>query len=226
MLNNDTVVDRSFLNYLLEVAEADASIGITGPKAYFYEPANLIQAAGSRINMWAGHAFSIGCREIDVGQCEIKQEVDYIFGCCLLVKKEVFQKVGLFDESYFCYWEDADYCTRAKKAGYKIVYSPKAKLWHKNPVKQKMLDKTPSTGRSSGLPFYFRARNSFYFMRKNATRLQYSSFLVYIFVWYFWYMTMICLVYHRDFNRFIGLYRGTKDGLLQSEASARFYIGH
>jgi len=106
------------------------------------------------------------------------------------------------------------------------VYVPEAKIWHKNPIKDKMTDKTPNTGRSSGLPYYYRARNNFNFMRKNANRWQYCSFLIYFFGWYLWFMTGVCLIYHRDIGKLVGFYRGLRDGLLKSEAGARFYTGY
>lgn len=59
-----------------------------------------------------------------------KTKIDYVSGCCMLVKREVFDTTGLFDERFFLYFEDVDFCIRAKKAGFKVVVEPKASIIH------------------------------------------------------------------------------------------------
>lgn len=224
ILNNDTIVAPDFLGQMIKVAEIDASIGIVGPKVYYYNFPNRIQGAGGKVNMRTGRASLIGVKEIDAGQYDTQREVDYVFGCCLLIKKEAMQKVGLFDESYFCYWDETDYCFRAREAGYKVVCIPEAKIWHKAPLKLKVWDKTPMGGKASGLPYYYMARNNFKFMRKHAIKVQYRSFLLYFLGYHFWFMTAVCLLYHRDVGRLFGFYRGVKDGLFNSNSGAKHYI--
>ena len=78
----------------------------------------------------------------------------------MLVKKEVFEKIGYFDEKYFLYLEDMDFCVRAEKAGFKIFFQPRAVIWHKN---------AKSTGGSgSSLQDYFITRNRLLFAVKYA----------------------------------------------------------
>ena len=226
ILNNDTIVAPDFLGQMVEAAERDASIGIAGPKVYYYDFPNRIQSAGGKVNMRTGRTPHIGVKEVDTGQYDTKREVDYLFGCCLLIRKEVIQKVGLFDESYFCYWDETDYCFRAREAGYKVVYIPEAKMWHKAPMKLKMWDKTPVSGKASGFSDYYMARNNFKFMRKHATKGQYRSFLFYFLGYHFWFVTAVCLLYHRDVGRLLGFYRGVKDGLFNSNSGAKHYIEH
>ena len=214
ILNPDTVVNPDFLSRMTEVAQKDALIGIVGPKVYFYDFPNCIQSVGAKINMWTGQTTPIGLKQTDVGQYDKPREVDYVTGCCMLVKKEVISKIGLFDESYFCYWDETDYCTRARKAGYKVSCVPDSTIRHKAPMKEKIWQKTLASRQSSGLPLYYSARNNFKFMRKHATKLQYVSFLACFFGYYFWLMTALCLLYYRDTNRLTSFYRGVKDGLL------------
>jgi GT2 family glycosyltransferase len=226
ILNNDTIVAPDFLDQMVEAAERDASIGIVGPKVYYYNFPNRIQGAGGKVNMRTGQASLIGIKEIDSGQYDTRQDIDYAFGCCLLIKEEVIQKVGLFDESYFCYWDETDYCFRARKVGYRLRYVPEAKIWHKAPVKLKLWGKVPVSSKASGLPYYYMARNNFKFMKKYATRRQYHSFLLYFFGYHFWFITAVCLLYHRDVERLLGFYRGVRDGVFSSHSCAKYYMGH
>lgn len=147
LLNNDTVVDPDFLNYLVHGAEQDTAIGMAGPKIYYYrEPrlraempassnfgvqARLIWSAGGTIEWWKGWISHVGIREYDRGQYDTIREVDYLTACCVLVKREVIERVGMLDERYFIYGEDADWCVRARRAGYKLLYIPSSVLWHK-----------------------------------------------------------------------------------------------
>ena len=141
ILNNDTVVDENFLVYLVNNKNAD----IVSPKIYFekgfefhkdrYKEKQLgkvIWYAGGEIDWQNIMGKHIGVDEVDKSQFNKSREVDFATGACILVRREVFKKIGLFDEKYFLYLEDMDFCVRAKKAGFTIVYEPKAVLWHKN----------------------------------------------------------------------------------------------
>ncbi len=197
ILNNDTVVAPDFLDHLVGAAEADASIGVVGPKIYYYDSPNRIQSAGNRINMWTGWVYSIGGRQIDTGQYNKRQKVDWISGCCLLAKREVIQKVGGFDESYFFGWEEVDYCLAVRKSGYEVIYVPQSKAWHK------------ARGAERGFQCYYAARNTFIFARKYTTKWQSLLFLARLLLL----MTMSCL-YRRNLRRLLYFYRGVRDGLL------------
>ncbi len=223
ILNNDTVVAPDFLGQMVAVAESDASIGIVGPKVYYYDFPNRIQSVGVMTSLRTGQSRVIGKKQIDTGQFDIQREVDYVSGCCLLIKKELIQKVGLFDERYFCYCEESDYCIRAERAGYKTVYVPLAKIWHKKPMQEKLWQGSPKGGHTAALSYYYWARNKFKFMRKHATKRQYRSFLAYFFGYHFWLTAAVCLLYHRDMGQFVAFYRGVRDGLLNSESGAKRY---
>lgn len=131
LLNNDVVVAPDFLTELVKVAESDPSFGIVGSKIYYYYQPNVIQAAGGKITWWAGLIKTYGDEE-DVGQYDKIAERDYIFGTSFLIKKDVIEKVSFMDPFFFFGVEEYDYCNRAKKAGFKVVYVPKSKIWHKS----------------------------------------------------------------------------------------------
>ena len=131
LLNNDTVVDPDFLNGLLKVAGSGERVGIVGPKIYYYNDPERIWFAGGKVEYWKGWVSHTGIRELDHGQYDADRRVDYITGCCMLVKREVIERVGKLDEKFFIYGEDADWCLRASRAGYELVYVPSSKIWHK-----------------------------------------------------------------------------------------------
>jgi GT2 family glycosyltransferase len=131
LLNNDTTVAPDFIDELLRPMQESNDIGITAPKIYYAEPPNRIWYAGGEISFWRGTARHPGIRETDRGQHDRARDVDYASGCALLARREVFEKVGLLDEGYPAYFEDADLCMRAARAGFRIRYVPGAKVWHR-----------------------------------------------------------------------------------------------
>ncbi len=131
LLNNDTTVDREFLTSLVARLQSDATIGAVAPKIYYFDEPQRIWFAGGEISMWTGTMRHVGIRELDRGQYETSREIDYATGCCILTRKEVIERVGMLDESYHMYTEDADWSMRIRRAGYRIMYEPRAKVWHK-----------------------------------------------------------------------------------------------
>ncbi len=132
LLNNDLAVAPDLLTHMMNVATSDAKIGIVGPKIYYHDQPEMIWFAGARINYWAGLTAHRGIREIDRGQYDRVEDADYITGCTMLIRREVLERLGRFDPIYFpAYSEDADLCVRAQRAGYRLVYVPQAKVWHK-----------------------------------------------------------------------------------------------
>ncbi len=131
LLNNDTVVDPAFVGCLVERLHSDPHCGIAVPKIFYYDDPTRIWYAGGVISMWSGTMRHRGIREIDNGQYDRAQAVGYATGCCLLARAEAVRTVGLLDEAYYMYSEDADWSARFHRAGYTILYEPRAKVWHK-----------------------------------------------------------------------------------------------
>lgn len=169
ILGNDTTVDRRFLAELVEAAKSDPKIGIVGPKIHDYYDRQRIQAAGGTVNFWTGNAPLIRRDTIDNGEFEGVKQVDYVSGCALLIKREAIEKIGIFDEEYFAYYEETDLCTRARRSGYEVVVAPKSVLWHK--VKR--------SEKAGEISWYFMVRNRFLFMKKNATGIRFPFFVLY-----------------------------------------------
>ncbi len=131
LLNNDTTVAPDFLSHLVARMQAGSNIGMAAPKIYYERDPKRIWFAGGRISMWTGTMKHTGIREEDHGQYDDAKEVDYATGCCVLTTREVVEKAGVLDESFFIYGEDADWSMRVRRAGYSIMYEPKAVIWHK-----------------------------------------------------------------------------------------------
>lgn len=131
LLNNDTLVDAGFVGPMVERMRSEASCGAVAPKIYYADDPNRIWFAGGLISFWNGTMRHIGIRETDAGQYNIPRTIDYASGCCILTSRDVIQEVGMLDESYFIYGEDADWCMRVRGAGHTIFYEPQARIWHR-----------------------------------------------------------------------------------------------
>lgn len=168
IVNNDTIMDPNLIKNLLAVLEQDPKIGVAVPKIYFAkghefhkdrykkdELGRVLWYAGGSQD-WANvKSIHRGVDEVDHGQYDKIEQTDFATGCCMMFPRQVLEKVGLFDEKYFLYYEDADLNERIKRAGYKIYYVPTAVLTHLNAA---------STGGSgSNLHDYYISRNRMLF---------------------------------------------------------------
>lgn len=168
ILNNDTYVDKEFIEKLIKIAEKSEENGILVPKIYFapgyeFHKGKYKKEELGRVFWYAGGEMDWnnvighhrGVDEVDRGQYETTKETELATGCCMLIKKEVFEKIGLFDDKYYLYYEDADLSMRAKKKGFKIVYVPSSIIWHKNAGS--------AGGSGSKLQDYYITRNRLFF---------------------------------------------------------------
>ena len=171
ILNNDTLVDPGLISELLKAFQEEPKAGLISPKIYFargfefhkrykeVELGRVIWYAGGDIDWKNVYGANHGVDEVDEGQFDKTYETDFATGACFMAKAEVLKRVGLFNKEYFMYFEDADLSQRMKKAGWKVLYSPKGKLWHK--VAQ-------SSGIGGELNDYFITRNRMLFGLKYA----------------------------------------------------------
>ncbi len=131
LMNNDTLADKQLISFLISAMDSRQEIGITGPKIYYFEPADQIWFAGGEIFLHKAISRHTGIRSRDTGQHDTPKICDYITGCAMMIRKSVFEKIGMLDTTYPLYSEDADFCMRAKKAGFLCFYEPRGKMWHK-----------------------------------------------------------------------------------------------
>ena len=149
LLNNDTRADPGLLERLLMALDQDPAAGAAGPLIYYGVPSQRIWYAGGTLSPALGWSAHRGVRQIDQGQYRSVERTGYITACCLLARRAVWEKVGLLDERYFIYAEDADWCLRARAAGYPLLFVPTARLWHQV---------SASSGQASPWKIYHRLR--------------------------------------------------------------------
>jgi GT2 family glycosyltransferase len=131
LVDNDVEVSVDWLSRLLLVIEQDPSVGIAGSKVYFASSDRIIYSAGEMLNPKTGIVETLGYRTRDVGQFDILRAVDGVDGCCMLVRRDLLEKVGYLDEGYGFYWEDTDLSRKAQALGYHILYVPSSVATHR-----------------------------------------------------------------------------------------------
>jgi GT2 family glycosyltransferase len=131
LLNNDTTVEPDFLDHLVSAAQSGEDIGLISPKILYHDKPDVIWFAGGILKPVWGYVRHYGLRRRDDGTFDLRKEVTFLTGCCLFIKRKVVEKIGFLDEGFYLYSEDADYCLRARKAGFKLLYEPRARIYHK-----------------------------------------------------------------------------------------------
>jgi len=128
-LNDDTICTPDLIRNIIQPILEEPNIGIVGCKI-MYPDRNTIQHAGGCI-LPNGSTRHLGYKEEDRGQHDIQRDVDYITGCIMAIPRHIFEKFGLFDDRYYpIYYEEVEFAVRIRKAGYRVVYTPKAVLYH------------------------------------------------------------------------------------------------
>jgi len=168
LLNNDTIVDKKSVSALFSIIDSNEKIGVVVPKIFFSkgsefhksrykanELGKVIWYAGGEIDWKNIIGYHTGVDEVDKGQYDATSETLYATGCCMMIKREVLEIVGLLDDNFYLYYEDSDFSLRVKNSNYKIVFVPQAHIWHKNAGS--------AGGSGSGMQDYYITRNRMLF---------------------------------------------------------------
>jgi len=129
-LDSDTIVAKDFLPPLLKAAE-DPKVGILSPKIYYYQPHEEIWYAGADAHPWHFGAVNQYRHKTDAPENNQKREVDYVWGACMLIKRQVLETLGGFDPDFFVYFEEVDFCRRVQTLGFRLIFIPESHIWHK-----------------------------------------------------------------------------------------------
>src|SRR5919202_2592388 len=165
LLNNDATVAPDCIATLVQEAERRPEAGLVGPKIVWAGELERIWSAGMSV-AWHRATIEAHRGEPDDGRFDGSRVVQGLSGCTLLAKRAVLERVGLLDERYFAYYEDLDWCLRARQAGFRCLYVGAAQSSHVGSATS-----NPNTGRSrSAFLNYYAARNILLFMGTHAPR--------------------------------------------------------
>lgn len=164
LMNNDVVVDKNMLREL--VGESIENV-VTVPKIYYYKPSDSLWYCGGVLDWLVGGSRHLRRGSKDSSSSRIKCFVEYAPTCCMLINNILFQKVGLFDEKYFMYFDDTDFCVRLQEKGIRILYVPNSFLWHKV--------SSSTGGEFSKLNIYYYTRNHMYFINKYQNKISFFT---------------------------------------------------
>jgi len=204
LLDNDTIVEKNFLNILVNFSEKNPDVGVVAPLIYKYSQKNILNPVNcpGKFNLWIGG----GSPHKKILKTPFK--VDYASGCCWLIKRNVIEKVGMLNEKYFAYKEEIELAYRIKKAKYKFYIIPESKIWHKGSSTSKKI---------TGFRQYHEIRNSLFFVREYGSFFQKIFFVCYVLSYKVLKHLYLNFKSGKDIwvknNKFI---KGIKDGLFKS----------
>ncbi len=189
LLNNDTVLKEDTLAYMVE--EMEAGNDIVSPLIFYWSDKSIIWYVGGGFTRLKGNSYHDYYKEKFSNQV-IVDYCEYAPTCCLLIKREVFDKVGFIDPIYFMYCDDTDFCMRCKIQGYRIRIAKKAVMYHKVSLS--------TGGEDSKLSVYYCNRNRYFFARRYTA---YFSKLAYQFVFWSRILKYIKSLFTRSNNKYI-----------------------
>jgi hypothetical protein len=209
-IDDDNVVDKEVLGELVKCAQSDSKIGLLGPKMYYLSDPKKIWFAGTSINYLTGKTKYRGIGEVDRGQFDKIIETDHIPNA-IFIKRKVIDKIGYYSEDYKMTFGESDFAVRARKAGYKVVYCPKAIVWHDT--------KLPESGTLRGkigfdTPYraYYLARNRLIFMDRHVSRICFMLFLFFVPFLTIYYISIF--LRYRRIDMLVSYFKGLLDGLV------------
>lgn len=197
ILNNDTIVEPGCLTPLVEAMERDAVLGIAGCPIFGPGPHPAINWR-MRFNLFTGGDVELG----DGAQVTKSHEVELVMGAAMLVRVSTIKRIGMFDERFFLFLEDADFCFRARRAGYKVGFVPSAGVRH-------LAGRTTRSFRPVGV--FCWTRNRAWLVRRHGSMKHRIVFNLYSFIW--WYPRRVLgRLVRRQFNLLFPTLRGIWQG--------------
>ena len=183
IINNDVEFESTLIEKLIKYSQEE-NCSLVTPKMMFYYDKSIIWYAGARFNQKKGNIpIHIGLEEKDNGQYNRKALMDYAPTCCVLLKKEVIEDVGLMDEKYFAYYDDTDFFYRVKKHGqHQLMYFPDFKFYHK--VGQLSQSKSGDMKKFKFGDFHIllTTRNRVYYLKKQKSLVGWLN-IIYTYIW-------------------------------------------
>jgi GT2 family glycosyltransferase len=197
---NDVIVDPEIINILVDHAEKDPQVAVLGCKIYYHGTDNLLWSAGGDLHPIHGHAIHYGYNRKDNPRYDKIRSCNYVTGCGYLLRSEVVKKLGYFKADLIFCGEDADFCYRAREQGYKVLYIPAARMWHKT---------STTLAKNRPMQLYYGTRNALYLIQRHRVGFYPISLFVHLFIVSTFKMALFAVLL-RPRNS-LGIWRGIRD---------------
>lgn len=197
---NDVIVDPAMIGELVRRAEDDPKIGVIGTKIYFFDRPDVLWHGGARIHPLHGHSYHFGWLRKDSDRYSRERECDFVTGCGFLLRSEALKKVGYFKEDLVFYSEDAELCYRIREGGYKVIYLPGAKMWHKTGT---------TLAKNRPVQLHYSTRNNLYLLERH--RVGWHPWTLYAHLLVVSPLKMGLFVLLGRWRNAVGIYRGIRD---------------
>ena len=205
LINNDTEVEKNFINPLIEVLEKNQNFGAAQPLILNYYNRDKVWSAGGFLNKFFGYTYVIKSPE------GIKKNIDWITGCCFFLRTDVIKKIGLLDEKFFAYYEDVDWSIRIKNAGYDLAFVKSSVVYHHGSKSSK---NESNEGTLSPFVHYLNIRNHIFLLRKNKD--VFNSVGVLFFQFFKIVSYSVYFIVRVRINKLNMVYKGLVDGLMKN----------
>lgn len=149
-IDDDVILPSQFFEGLLPVFQEDSSVGIIGPRTVFDDDPSKTAHGAGLVNWWLGRYSDVDAKNV--------MECHYVIGCCMLIRRGVIDTIGGFDRDYYTSHGEVDFCLKAKKKGYKIIYYPDVVVRHR----------VDRGGTQTAERRYYLYRNKLFVIKKNA----------------------------------------------------------
>ena len=202
LINNDTEVEKNFINPLIDSLEKYKNLGAVQPLILNFSKIKKVWNAGGFLNKFFGYSY------VNKNTEGIKKNIDWITGCCFFVRTEVIKKIGLLDESFFAYYEDVDWSIRIKNAGYDLAFIKSSVIYHH--CSKSSLNEL-SQGKLSPFVHYLNIKNHILLLRKNIDIFNFTGVLLFQFFKIISYS--IYFIVRLRINKLNMVYKGLRDGL-------------
>jgi GT2 family glycosyltransferase len=164
LLNNDTIIEKDTLTHMIDTLQSHHEVGILGCRIHYFSDRENVWFAGGKI------VKAMGTTKHYMKLQKGFEYVSFLTGCCMLISSEVIQQCGMLSEEYFLYYEDADYCEKVVRKGWKLAADLDAVIYHKV---------SSSTMEYSDNYFYYVIRNRFLFIKNNINGIHKAVAYVY-----------------------------------------------
>lgn len=172
VMNNDTIIDKDAIANLVDTAKRFNNKAVVSGKVYYFDNPDIIQHTGEIVTDFRYlKTMRPGKNEKDVGQFSTERERDVLDDVFWLIPAEIVRKVGFYSHYFFLYAEQGDYSLRIKREGFKLIFTPSAKIWHK-------VSMTTGGGETKALPILYWRGQGLFVLQYRHLKLKYFVFII------------------------------------------------